>query len=85
MWLLATKLVVALCVGMFDHVSRVTKHGTVVSVYTPLGRAEEGRFALDVAVKSLEYYDEFFQVPYPLPKLDMVAIPQVSDARIIVS
>lgn len=67
---------------MFDHVSQVTKHGTVVSVYTPLGRAGEGRFALDVAVKSLEYYDEFFQVPYPLPKLDMVAIPQVRDTCI---
>lgn len=68
--------VVALCIGQFDHVSQVTKNGTVVSVYTPLGRAAEGQFALDVAVKSLEYYDDFFQVPYPLPKLDMVAIPQ---------
>ena len=26
-------------------------------------------FALDVAKRTLEYYEDFFKVPYPLPKL----------------
>lgn len=43
-------------------------------VFTPPGRGESGRFALDVAVRTLELYDDFFRVPYPLPKLDMIAI-----------
>ena len=47
-------------------------------VYTPLGKAEQGRFALDVAVKTLSYYTEYFGIAYPLPKQDMVAIADFS-------
>lgn len=62
------------CMGEFDHVSALTKGGVMCKVYTPPGRAETGRFALDVAVRTLELYDDFFRVPYPLPKLDMVRL-----------
>jgi hypothetical protein len=37
---------------------------------------QEGRFALRVATQTLDIYDDFFSTPYPLPKLDMVAIPE---------
>lgn len=47
------------------------RNGVAVSVFSPPGRGEQGRFALDVATKCLDFYDNFFQVPYPLPKLDM--------------
>jgi aminopeptidase N len=60
------------CIGEFDHVSSLTKGGVLCKVFTPPGRSEAGRFALDVAVRTLELYDDFFRVPYPLPKLDMV-------------
>lgn len=43
-----------------------------VRVYTPPGKAEEGRFSLRVATDALDLYDDFFAIPYPLPKLDMV-------------
>jgi aminopeptidase N len=66
----------AFCVGEFDSVQAVTNNGVVVQVYTPPGKSEQGQFALDTAVKSLDAYDEFFQHHYPLPKLDMVAIPE---------
>lgn len=49
-----------------------TKHGVTVRVYTPPGKAEEGRFSLRVATDALDLYDDFFAIPYPLPKLDMV-------------
>jgi glutamyl aminopeptidase len=32
-------------------------------------------FALDTAKKIMEYYIDYFQIPYPLPKLDLAAIP----------
>lgn len=32
-------------------------------------------FAIDVGPQILEYYEKFFNIPYPLPKLDMVSIP----------
>lgn len=38
--------------------------------------ARQGRFALNVASKALEYYAEtVFKVPYPLNKSDLLAIP----------
>lgn len=48
--------------GDFDHVSAMTKSGVLCKVYTPPGRGETGKFALDVAVKCLELYDDFFRV-----------------------
>jgi len=64
----------AFCVGEFDFVAATTKHGVSIRVFTPPGRSEQGRFALDVAVRTLDLYDDFFGIPYPLPKLDMIAI-----------
>jgi len=66
----------AIVIGEFDFVQSKTEHGVLVKVYTPPGRAEAGLFALDAATKALDIYDDFFGVPYPLPKLDMVAIPE---------
>lgn len=44
-------------------------------MYTALGKKESGAFALDVAKKALEYHADWFGVPYPLPKCDLIAIP----------
>merc|ERR1719409_470826 len=63
-------------VGEFDFVQAKTGHGVLVRVYAPPGRAEAGEFALNAATKCLDIYDDFFGLPYPLPKLDMVAIPE---------
>lgn len=42
----------------------------------PLASVAQGRFALHVASKALEYYAEtVFKVPYPLQKSDLLAIP----------
>uniref|UniRef100_A0A6G1SDN0 Aminopeptidase n=1 Tax=Aceria tosichella TaxID=561515 RepID=A0A6G1SDN0_9ACAR len=46
-----------------------------IRVYTTPGKKEHGRFALDVAVKSLSFYEDYFGVDYPLPKMDLIAIP----------
>lgn len=73
---LMSTYLVAICVGEFDFVQRTTEHGVLVRVYTPPGRSEAGTFALDVGCQSLDIYDDFFGLPYPLPKLDMVAIPE---------
>lgn len=66
----------AFCVGVFDQVAGTTKNGVSIACYTPPGRSDQGRFALDVALKTLDLYDDFFGLPYPLPKLDMIAIPE---------
>ncbi|RHY28098.1 hypothetical protein DYB32_006265 [Aphanomyces invadans] len=62
-------------VGEFDFVSGFTKEGVVVRVYTPVGRSDRGKFALRVATQCLSFFTEKFGIPYPLAKLDMLAIP----------
>ncbi len=67
---------VAICVGEFDYVSGLTKHGVLIRVFTPPGKKSLGTFALKTALDTLDLYDDFFKIPYPLPKLDMIAIPE---------
>jgi len=64
----------AFIVGEFDHVEAVGHGGVVVRVYTPLGKRQQGEFALQVAVKALAFYTKLFRIPYPLPKMDLIAI-----------
>ncbi|XVE53865.1 hypothetical protein DITRI_Ditri03aG0036000 [Diplodiscus trichospermus] len=66
---------VAVVVGLFDYVEDHTPDGIKVRVYCQFGKANQGKFALNVAVRTLELYKDYFAVPYTLPKLDMIAIP----------
>ncbi|KAK6248932.1 hypothetical protein QUC31_020497 [Theobroma cacao] len=66
---------VAVVIGLFDYVEDHTSDGIKVRVYCQVGKANKGKFALDVAVKALGFYKDYFHMPYSLPKLDMVAIP----------
>eukprot|EP01098_Paradermamoeba_levis_P005049 TRINITY_DN2145_c0_g1_i1.p1 TRINITY_DN2145_c0_g1~~TRINITY_DN2145_c0_g1_i1.p1 ORF type:complete len:871 (-),score=296.37 TRINITY_DN2145_c0_g1_i1:122-2734(-) len=65
----------AFIVGEFDYLEGKSKEGVTIRVYTPIGKKEQGTFALDVAKDTLSYYAELFEIPYPLPKLDLIAIP----------
>jgi len=69
---------VAIVVGEFDYVESSTPEGILVRVYSPLGKKEQGQFALECGVKALTFYKDFFNVPYPLKKYDMIAIPDFS-------
>ncbi|KAI8059621.1 peptidase family M1-domain-containing protein [Gongronella butleri] len=70
---------VAFIIGPFDYIEAWTSgehngHPIRVRVYAPPGTAEQGRLGLNVAVQALEYFAKVFGEPYPLPKMDMVAI-----------
>ncbi|XP_012990861.1 puromycin-sensitive aminopeptidase isoform X2 [Esox lucius] len=65
---------VAFVIGEYDFVEAQSSDGVTVRVYTPTGKAEQGKFALEVAVKTLPFYKDYFSVPYPLPKIDLIAI-----------
>jgi aminopeptidase N len=48
---------------------------TQIRVITTKGKTELGRYALEATAQILRYYNDYFGVPYPLPKLDQIAIP----------
>jgi len=64
----------AFVVGEYDYIEDKDRNGVLIRVYTPLGKKELGRFALEVAVKTLPFYTDYFRISYPLPKLDLIAI-----------
>lgn len=50
-----------------------------IKVYAPPDQdIERGRFSLDLAAKTLAFYEEKFASQFPLPKMDMIAIPDFS-------
>lgn len=56
-----------------------TKSGVQVNVWaTPAQAPETLDFALDIATRSIEFFDDYFGVAYPLPKADHVALPDFS-------
>lgn len=66
---------VAYIVSDFLSVSKTTQHGVKISVYAVPEKINQTAFALDAAVKLLDFYDDYFDIPYPLPKQDLAAIP----------
>ena len=48
---------------------------TQIRVIATKGKAELGRYALEVTAQILKYYNDYFGVAYPLPKLDQIALP----------
>ena len=61
-------------VGDLERISRKVD-GVDVGVVFRRGASEKARFALDEASKLLAYYNDYFGVKYPLPKLDLIAAP----------
>ena len=48
---------------------------TKLNAWAPTGRQDQAQYSLDVEQKVLPYYNDYFGTPYPLPKLDLIAIP----------
>lgn len=66
--------IVAFIVGEFEYVERKTSNNIPIRVYTPLGLQNRGVIAADFGVKCVDFYEKFFGIKYPLPKLDMIGI-----------
>jgi puromycin-sensitive aminopeptidase len=66
---------VAFVVGPLVATDPVEVGGVPVRVVHVPGKEHLTEFALDVARHSLEFFPEYFGIPYPGAKLDLVAIP----------
>ncbi len=66
-------------VGELEATRGVTKDGIDVAIWsTPAQAAETRTFALDIAIRATEFFNDYFGVAYPLPKADHVALPDFS-------
>ena len=65
---------VYLGVGEFEYLTgRAGK--TRIRVVTTKGNKSRGRYSLNLGKKLLSSYEEYFGIEYPLPKLDLIAMP----------
>jgi len=72
---LMSTYLLAFIVGDFECVEGRTKNGTLIRAFATPGKKAQCQFALETGIKILEWQEEYFGIPYPLPKLDMAAIP----------
>ncbi len=61
--------------GDLKYLEAKTKDGTLVRCYATPDNVKHTKFALDCAVKTLEFYNEYFDTRYPLAKCDFIALP----------
>ena len=62
-------------IGDFEYI-KGEAHGKRVRVLAHPGKAlKHGSFALDFGMKTLEYCEDYYGIPYPLSKMDLIATP----------
>ncbi|MBR2544309.1 M1 family metallopeptidase [Candidatus Saccharibacteria bacterium] len=67
-------------IGKFHGKTVKNAHGVEITTYCSLAQDIDAvDFANEIAAKSLEFYDDNFGVPYPLTKLDQVALPDFDE------
>jgi aminopeptidase N len=65
--------------GDLQKKTATTTSGVEVSIWsTKAHDASDLDFALDIATRTIDFFDDYFGVPYPLPKSDHVALPDFS-------
>ncbi|CAH8476347.1 unnamed protein product [Schistosoma guineensis] len=71
---------VAFAVGDLEYTEATDKNGVLVRVYSRKGLHSEqsqSSIALNVACHCLPFYGEYFGIEYPLPKVDLLAVPNM--------
>ncbi|XP_016093766.1 endoplasmic reticulum aminopeptidase 2 [Sinocyclocheilus grahami] len=59
----------------FRSVSGMTATGINISIYAVPEKWHQTHYALEAALRLMEFYEQYFNILYPLPKLDLIAIP----------
>ena len=69
---------VAFVVGPFENTDALDVDGVPLRVVYPRGQGHLADLALEAGAFALRHFSEYFAIPYPGEKLDMVAIPDFS-------
>ncbi|VEN54290.1 unnamed protein product [Callosobruchus maculatus] len=77
---MSTYLVAFTISNMESIAAENTTGGTTIRVWAPRADLHLTKYALDVALEIVPFMEEYFGVKFPLPKLDMLAIPNFGKA-----
>jgi hypothetical protein len=69
-----------LVIGNYEVISSNTQ-STKLSLYTPIGCLSRGELSLDTAVRALKFFEDYFNIPYELGKLDLVPVPYSENSK----
>ncbi|EFX67103.1 hypothetical protein DAPPUDRAFT_203789 [Daphnia pulex] len=74
--LLMSTYLVAFAVANFTKIEADVAHGNwKFNIYVRTSAISQAQYAKDIGPKTQAFYEDYFQVPFPLPKQDMMAIP----------
>jgi len=60
---------VAFAIGDFAYKQNMTKRGIPVRIYSTSFQVAHVEYASSITARIIDFYEEYFGVPYPLPKL----------------
>ena len=66
---------VAFIVGPFEATDPVDVDGVPLRIIHPIGKGHLTSYALESGAFSLKYFTDYYGIPYPAEKLDLVAVP----------
>lgn len=75
---LMSTYLLAFIIGELNYIETKSFRVPIRVYATPDKDIEHGRFSLDLAARTLAFYEKEFDNEYPLPKMDMVAVPDFS-------
>ena len=70
---MSTYLLVCI-VGKFSFTEKYSQQGIRVRGYTPVGLESRVTKYVEIAAESVDFYSNYFGIPYPLQKLDLVSL-----------
>ncbi|ACP39472.1 Peptidase M1 membrane alanine aminopeptidase [Sulfolobus islandicus M.14.25] len=62
-------------IGNFEEIKDEGKIPTIIVATIP-GKVQKGRFSMQISRNSIEFYGKYFEIPYQLPKVHLIAIPE---------
>ena len=69
----------AFVIGDLHRVSATSAGGIEVSIFATANHPKKNlEFSLDIATRAIDFFENYFNVPYPLKKSDHIAVPDFS-------
>ncbi len=61
--------------GDLTYQETITRHGVKVRAYCTPVHTGKTEYGLEIACRALDFMDDYFAIPYPLKKCDIIALP----------